>query len=249
MNQRGKDMRFLGTPWLSISVVIGSIITLILALNLLFGVPGFQAATAVGSVATAIGVFLAFLALRNTHEWNRRNYTAEFLDDWNENASQRLAILAREFPKFFAVPDFITNPGLRNSWCLDQARAEQLVKLESEQDRPTCNELGVREHLIALFNYFEGIAIAYELHVVDRAVIEDSVSTVILDTCVYFQPFIDEMRKINRRDPWPPLSRVVERWLAEATWSKAQEGAIAASQRYREALRKSEENLRPPTGI
>ena len=202
-------MRFLGTSWQIIGVVIGSIIAIILIFNLIFGIPVVQAATAVGSVSTAIGVFLAFSALRNTHEWNRRNYTAEFLDDWNENASNHLAILAREFPKFFAVPDFITNPDLRNSWCLDQARAEQLVKLESEADRPTSNELGVREHLIALFNYFEGIAVAYELHVVDRAVIEDSVSTVILDACVYFQPFIEEMRKINRRDPWPPLSHVV----------------------------------------
>lgn len=84
---------------------------------------------------------------------------------------------------------------------------------------------------------------------VDRAAIEDSVGTVILDACVYFQPFIEEMRKINRRDPWPPLSRVVELWLTEAIRRKAQDEAKEASRRYREALKKAEAKLKQPTGI
>ena len=239
----------IGRFGLGVGIVIGSIIALIIVLNFLFGVPMAQAATAVGSVSTAVGVFLAFFALRNTHEWYRRNYTAEFLDDWNESARKHLAILERQFPEFFAVPDFITNPDLRNSWCLDQTIAEQLVKIVCKPVESISDDLGIRGHLIALFNYFEGIAIAYELHVVDRAVIVDSVGTVILDACVYFQPFIEEMRKINRRDPWPPLSRVVELWLTEATRRKAQDGAEEASRRYREALKKSEAKMKQPTGI
>lgn len=135
MNQRGKYMRIfrrlrlgIGRFGLGVGVVIGSISALIVVLNWLFGVPVAQAATAVGSVSTAVGVFLALLTLRNTHEWNRRHYTVEFLDDWNESARKHLAVLEREFPEFFAVPDFITDPHLRNSWCLDRARAEELVK-------------------------------------------------------------------------------------------------------------------------
>lgn len=230
-----------------VGAAIGSILALIVVLNWLFGVPVAQAVTAVGSVSTAVGVFLAFLALRNTHEWNRRSYTAEFLDDWNESARKHLAVLERQFPELFAVPDFITNPDLRNSWCLDQTIAEQLVKPESEPVGSIPDEPGIRGHLIALFNYFERIAIAYELHVVDREAIGDSVGTVILDVCVYFQPFIEEMRKINRRDPWPPLSRVVELWLTEEIRRKAQAGAQEASKRYREAAKKA--NLKQPTGI
>ena len=194
---------------LAIGVVIGTISAVIVVLNWLFGVPVAQAVTAVGSASTAVGVFLALLTLRNTHEWNRRHYTIEFLDDWNESARKHLAVLEKQFPKLFAVPDFITEPNLMNSWPLDKDRAKELVKVESEPQGSTPTELEIRGHLIELLNYFEGIATAYELYVVDRAVIEDSVSTVILDVCVYFQHFIWEMRKVNRRDPWPPLSRVV----------------------------------------
>ena len=82
-----------------------------------------------------------------------------------------------------------------------------------------------------------------------REAVGDSIGTVILDVCVYFQPFIEEMRKINRRDPWPPLSRVVEQRLREAARRKAQAGAQEASRRYKEAVKKAEANLKQPTGI
>ena len=238
-----------GRFWLGVGIVIGSISAVILVLNRLFGVPVVQAVTAVSSVSTAVGVLLALLTLRHTHEWNRRHYTVEFLDDWNESARRHLTVLEKQFPEFFAVPDFIKDPNLMNSWRLDQDRAKQLVEVKLELQGSDPNELGVRGHLLELLNYFEGIATAYEQHVVDRAAIEESVGTIILDVCVYFQPFIEEMRKVNRRDPWPPLSRVVELWLTEATRRKAQAQAEEASRCYGEARKKFESKLKQPTGI
>jgi hypothetical protein len=198
---------------LGIIIVIGSIGAAIAILSRMFGVPVLQAATAVGSVATAVGIFLALISLRDTHEWNRRHFTIELLDNWNESAREHLSVLENQFPGFFPVPDFITNPDLMTLWCLDQNMAKQLVKVKSERQDPDDTDLIVRRHIVELLNYFEGIASAYEQYVVDRTAIEDSVGTVILDFWVYFQPFIEEMRKINRRDPWPPLSRVVDLWL------------------------------------
>ncbi len=232
---------------LATAVVIGGIV--IVVLNLIVGVPMAQTVTAVGSVFTAVGVFLAFLALRNRHEWNRRHYTVEFLSDWNESARKHLVVLETQFPEFFAVPDFIANPDLINSWRLNQSHAEQIVKPESEPDGSLSDKPEIRRHLIALLNYFEGIAIAYELHVVDRTAVVDSVGTVILDVYVYFQPFIEEMRRINRRDPWPPLRRVVELWQKEAIRDKAQDQAKEASRSYEDAQRKAAAKLKPPTGV
>lgn len=239
----------IGRFWLGVVLVIGSISAVIVIVSLLFRVPIVQAITAVGSVSTAVGVFLALLTIRNAHEWNRRHYTIEVLENWNECARKHLIVLEKQFPDFFAVPDFIINPDLMGSWCIDENQAKQLLAVKSERQEPDHTELDIRGHIIELLNYFEGIASAYEQHVVDREAIEDSVGTIILDVCVYFQPFIEEMRKINRRDPWPPLSRVVELWLIEETRRKAQSQAKEASRRHEEAIKKFESKMKQPTGI
>jgi hypothetical protein len=144
--------------WPGAGIVIGSICVVIFVLNQAFCIPVMQAATAVGSVSTAVGVLLALLTLRHTHEWNRRHYTVEFLDDWNENARSHLTVLEKQFPEFFAVPDFIKNPDLMNSWRLSEERAKQLVAVKSESEGLDSDELDIRGHLLELLNYFEGIA-------------------------------------------------------------------------------------------
>ena len=229
--------------WIGVVFVISSISAVVVVLSEVFGVPIVQAMNAVGSVSTAVGIFLALLTLRNTHEWNRRQFTIQFLGNWNESTRKHFVALEKQFPEFFAVPDFITKPDLMELWCLDKNEAKKLIEVKSE------SEIELRGHLVELLNYFEGIASAYEQYVVDREAVVDSAGTVILDFCVYFQPFIEEMRKINRRDPWPPLSRVVELWLKEASRSTAQKQAEEASRRHEEALKKFESNLKKPTGI
>jgi hypothetical protein len=231
-------------------ILIAAICAAIGALSWLSEIPVWKAATAIGSVSTAMGIVLALLSLRNAqqtlqdaHEWNRRHYTVEFLSDWNERARTHLAELERKFPDFFAVPDFINNPEEMKSWRMHHIEAKNVVAGGAG------DKLEIRTHLIDLLNYFEGIASAYEQYVVDRLAVEDSVGTVIQDVYVYFQPFIEEMRQINRRDPWPPLSRVVDVWLAEAKRQKAEEKAEEASLGYREALEKGVQKRKGPTGV
>lgn len=235
--------------WLGVGMVICIIGAIIIVLNIWFGIPIQQAVIVVGSLSTAVGVFLAFLTLHNTHEWNRRHYTVVFFDDWNERGRKHLAVLEKQFPDFFAVPDIISKPEIMESWCIDKNLAKKIVEAKSEPQVPCTIETEIRGHLIELLNYFEGIATAYEQYVVDRVVIEESVGTVILNVWVYFQPAIDEFRKAKRRDPWPPLSRVVELWMTEAIRSKAQAQAEEASQRHENALKKSKSKLKKQTGI
>jgi len=228
---------------LGVFVIIAIITAIIVMLSCLFGVPILQALTAVGSVSTAVAIFFAILTLRDTQEWNRRQYTVELLDNWNDSTRKHFLALKKEFPEYFAVPDFITTPALMESWCLDKTKAKELAEVNSE------HEVDLRGHIVALLNYFEGIALAYEQYVVDRDAIDDSVGTVILDFCVYFQPFIEEMRKNNRRDPWPPVSRTVELWLTKESRLTAQTQAKDASLRHVQALKKFESKLKKPTGI
>jgi hypothetical protein len=207
-----------------------------------------QAVVAVGALSTAVGIFLAYYSLRDSHEWNRRQYTIQFLGCWNECARDHLNVLEKEFPDLLNVPDFIKNPDLIKTWCIKDEEAKKLADLMSHPEE-NCREMDIRRHLIELFNYFESIANAYEQHVVDRSAVVDCDATAMLDIFIYFQPFIKEMRKINRRDPWPPLSRVAELWLNEATFSKSKVQADEASRRYEEASKRLESKLKKPTGV
>src|SRR5712692_1614848 len=181
-------------------------ITGILILTYIVGYPVKDSATIVGPLLTAFGLFLAFSTLREGHEWNRRHFTVQLIGGWNAQAREHLTSLTREFPAFFQVPDFIKNPEAKKSWTINPDRAKRIVRAEPEpqnEARPDAN-IAIRDSLIALMNYFEDVATAYKLHIVDRDAVRDSFGAVMLDVWTYFYPFIAEMRSINRRDPWPP---------------------------------------------
>jgi hypothetical protein len=221
---------------------------MIILLSWLAGVTVIQSILAVGSVSTAVGIFIALWTLHEAHEWNRRHYTIELLDKWNENARKHLEALEIEFPDLFAVPDFIARPEVKTTWCINRDRAKRLVKVSSESEEFTKNDMLIRGHLLAVLNYFEGIASAYEQHVVDRKAIFDSVGTVILDVCMFFEPFIQEMNNVSRRDPWPPLSHVVDLWLKDERLSKTLKQAADARLSYDETQKRHESYFKQRTG-
>jgi hypothetical protein len=228
--------------------IIFCLLYFILALILIPGISLFQGIIAIGSLSTAVGVFLAFFSLRESHDWNRRQYTIEYFSHWNEGARKHLNILEKEFPDMLNVPDFIANPELMNSWCLNDDKSKMLVGLMSNPQK-NCSDMDTRSHLLELFNDLEGIALAYEQCVVDRLAVEDCYGTVILDIWIYFQPFIQKMREVSRRDPWPPLSRMTELWLREAVLKNSQVQATDASRRHEEAIKKYGAQMKNPTGI
>jgi hypothetical protein len=208
-----------------------------------------EAAASIGSLLTVVALLLAFNTLRETHEWNRRHYTIELMGSWNTRARPHLSFLEHEFPNFFAVPDFIGNPEVLRSWKLDADRARQLVASDGSPPQAGSKDLEIRDHLIELFNYFEDLSIAYEQYIVDRSTAEDSFAPTMIDVYTFFQPFIEEMRRVNRRDPWPPISRTVDLWYLAATRRKAQEVASEVEKRHREATEKAEKSWGRPTGI
>lgn len=199
-----------------------------------------------GIVVTAIGVYLAFATLRASHEWNRRHYTVEMAAAWNHEARALLANLTMHFPEFFQVPDFISDDRQRDQWCIDEDMAERLVFSKSPNDNIDEETIEIRDNLVPLFNHFESIAIAYQLNVIDRDVIFESFGAVLLDTWIFFGPFVDKMREVNRRDPWPPLTELIHAWEGEEKrrhFEKRLEETKKQEQAAKEKL-----ILKPPTG-
>ena len=136
--------------WRVIGIILVSVSIMIILLSWLAGVTVIQSILAVGSVSTAVGIFIALWTLHEAHEWNRRHYTIELLDKWNENARKHLEALEIEFPDLFAVPDFIARPEVKTTWFINRDRAKRLVKVSSESEEFTKNDMLIRGHLLAV---------------------------------------------------------------------------------------------------
>ncbi len=194
---------------------------------------------AAGGVLAAVGalimqhkqISLQRTQMRAEYDWRVRQFTLELGQNWNQHTRKHLDVLSREFPAFFRVPKIDDS-----AWHLPKTRARQLVLCEGEEPTQARAEVDInrdralRSHLISLLNYFESMAQAYEQKVVDTKAIEDSFSSMMIDTYDYFGPFVDEMKLVTRREPWPPLERVVAYWRAAKLREKsAQQLAIAES--------------------
>ena len=101
-----------------------------------------------GSLITAFAVLVAIWTLKANHDWNRRNYTAGLVAEWNDETS----VHRRAIEKL--------RPGLID---LDtKGEVTELTKKDasaiytSKADTP---EWELRFHFIELLNYFEVIAI------------------------------------------------------------------------------------------
>ena len=219
------------------------------------GVTAIDIITSVSSVIAAGGIVfaawnvhltkrqseVAVKSLSDEHEWRRRHYTSELLINWNLTARVHLAYLNDLYPGFQTVPDFIEKEDVKDQWRISEKEAQEIFDGESEKHKNT------RDHLVALFNYLEGIAVAWEKSVVDQELIRDSCAVVIIDTFTYFEPFVLYMTSKCRREPWPPLNRVIDYWAAEEIRELADEKSKDIARKSKIAKDRLDE--RPPTGM
>ena len=102
-------------------------VMMILILTYAFNFTIKEAMSIAGSILTALSVFLAFIAIRDTHEWNRRRFTIDLTKDWNVEAREHIAYLSVKFPRYFEVPDFIGDPKEKVFWCIDNCANDQFM--------------------------------------------------------------------------------------------------------------------------
>jgi hypothetical protein len=81
---------------LPLAIFIGSAVAAITAVSYTLNIGAKDSAAVVGTLLTAISIFLAFLAIRNVHEWNRRHFTVELTSGWNSEARRHLASISTD---------------------------------------------------------------------------------------------------------------------------------------------------------
>jgi hypothetical protein len=234
--------------WIKIGAFFAVTITAIAVLHYCLNIEFRDSATIIGTNFTAISIYLAFISIRETHEWNRRNLTLQLMGNWNQQTRSHLDVIISEFPNFSIRPksassdEWATNPEwVHPQWSIDEGRANLIVSSLSNP-RGELKDKEIYRSLISLLNYFESLASAYENSVVDRTVIEQSFAPMIIDISRYFRPFIKLKRDQAGREPWPPLAKAVDSWESEHFRKKAEEDAIEAIEKAKKASELAESN-------
>lgn len=183
-----------------------------------------------GLVVSAIALASAAYGISQQHEWNRRQFAVEMMREWNNQSSLHKAAIEK------AYPDLFRDEGPLQSRPRISSTEARLIYFSTPDEDPTkaVNPTGekptkdiqptkivdpmrweIRNHCIALFNYFEFVAAAWENQVADRRMIEDSFKKTILRWHRDLEEFMILIKNTRGYEPWQPLQRVVAQWKAD----------------------------------
>lgn len=190
------------------------------------GEPVKEALSASGILIAAFGFCFGAYSLRENHRWNRYSYTLNLLAEWNNQVREHLDVLDSEFSDLRHIPKN------RKGWGITADRAQEIAH-STLKASPV--EFRLRTSLITVLNHFELLARAYELAAVDKQTVAESFGAIVLDIWEYFAEFVECMRQDVGVEPWPPVKRVCEVWIAERFRDDAERTAKAASAAFEKA--------------
>lgn len=159
----------------------------------------------IGSGATAIGIFLAWLALRSNHEWNRRYNALKIIDEWNPRTGEHRKAIEKSLPGIFDI-----DPKTKEVIELDINKAKNIYECNPNDDH-----WQLRFHLMEVLNYFEFVSSSYLNGVADSLIIETSLRPPMLKWYKVLRNFIEYMNEIRGYKVWKPYEDVVNLWLVE----------------------------------
>ncbi|MDQ1638092.1 MAG: hypothetical protein QOF62_1431 [Pyrinomonadaceae bacterium] len=184
--------------------------------------------TAGGLIVSAVALVCAAYGINEQHTWNRRHFAVEMIREWNNQSSSHKAAIENAYPQLFRDEGpQQSRPRISN----DEARRiyfstkdEEIKKKDEDSLKNTSGDptktvdptrWETRNHCIALLNYFEFVASAWENQVADRKMVEDSFKKTILRWHHDLEEFMNVMKTTRGYEPWPPLQRVVTKWKAD----------------------------------
>jgi hypothetical protein len=162
--------------------------------------------TAAGLIVSAGALVFAAYGISQQRKWERKHFAVEMINEWNNQSSNHKAAIENAYPELF------TNDGPLSSRPRMTSEEAHLIYTSTEAKDKVRWE--TRNHCIALLNYFEFVASAWDKEIADREIIEDSFKSTILRWHHDLEEFMIEMKKTRQYEPWPPLQSVVAQWKA-----------------------------------
>lgn len=164
----------------------------------------------IGLLLTASGLALTIWTLGRNHDWNRRQFAVSLLAGWDERTAEHKEAIERAFPGL-VIARGTSGPETR----IGTERAEQIYNSSfapGEED-----DAQLRQHLIALLNYFELISMVYWHRVGDQLILDEGFQGTLLRWYDILKPFIDVVHEAHRQArvahlAWQPFVKLIEHW-------------------------------------
>lgn len=161
-----------------------------------------------GPIFTFIAVVMAYVTLRDNHEWNRRNYAAQMISNWNRQTKQVIDEIEKIEPRMI---DFHPDGSLVQ---MNSKRAEAIYYSRYPQDS---SDWVLRTKFIHLLNEFEFIASSYENGVADKKMLADSFKDIFVKWGYVLKNFIDIYKhQRSTATPWGPYHGLYDTWSRES---------------------------------
>jgi hypothetical protein len=159
------------------------------------------------AISTAFIAFYAIRTLKREFSWRRQQLAVNMLAEWNRQTSEYRTIIDR------------WKHGLLDPKSTDELTLREAVELNDYRPKVSNTESDDREKqrhaIIELLNYCEYVAVAYQNHVADQAMIDASFTGTISQWYRKLRPFTFARSKQLGRNPWQPLSK----WCEDALLS------------------------------
>ena len=181
-----------------------------------------------GLLVSAGALVCAAYGINEQHKWYRRHFAVEMIREWNNHSNTHKAAIENAYPQLFreegpqqSRPRIDKEEARRIYFSIKDDGSGDPTKTVSANGSgdPTkivdSKRWDTRNHCIALLNYFEFVASAWENQVADRKMIEDSFKKTILRWHHDLEEFMSVMRATRQYEPWLPLQRVVAKWKAD----------------------------------
>jgi hypothetical protein len=158
-------------------------------------------------IFAAASLWVSYTALRDDHEYKRRQFTAELISSFNGKIKEIRGPLMDAYPGLHNV-DAGQPPSFEDCRKMIKAKRGDF-RINDKVDA-----FEVRAYLLSAFNNFEHVAYAFERHLGNQPEIEESFSHVILRWDSFFGNCVRAANEEMKSDNWPPLTRVVGTWKA-----------------------------------
>lgn len=157
----------------------------------------------IGSLGTLVGALFVYKTLKAGHDWNRRKYAADFLQNWDLRSANYTRAIQEKFPH---IRDIDRTTGKGNEITKEMAKKIYTCEPVDKENWE------LRFHIIEFLNFLEDVALAYNHNVADREMLLVSIKDTTIRWSDALRNFMEIVEECDGTQPWRTFIDLINEW-------------------------------------